>query len=204
MNLRLKGSVSKPHSDSSFGTFVMEHWSSPSPSISFMVTLGRMLIRLVGWQKLPQHDWWLVFSYGRCFLYQWYFTLLFYRQEAQSQIIGPFTAKCLPLTEFYHPGSEFCFVLFHLIFYGIGFKVYLPQHYWHSGPDNCFLWGSSLGFVGCLAASLAYANSSLPTPILARKNVSGLFQMSPGEQNCPWLRTTELYVLMSSLKYFWL
>lgn len=31
--------------------------------------------------------------------------------------------------------------------------------------------------------------SSVPPPVVTTQNVSGHYQMSPGGQNCPWLRT---------------
>ena len=77
---------------------------------------------------------WLVVSFylvGTVSSTIWYFCLWFGCWEAQRQIRGPLIAKSLPLTELYHPASNFCFVLiaFSIQFSSIGFRVYLPLHY---------------------------------------------------------------------------
>lgn len=89
-----------------------------------------------------------------------------------------------------------------------GFSVSTPLTF---GEGSFFVLGAVQGIAGCLTTSLALhplnaRNIPLHPTLTQTRNVSKRCRMFPGEQNLPWLRTTALWFLTStlSLVYFFL
>lgn len=76
----------------------------------------------------------------------------------------------------------------------LGQVISSPWYYGHFGLDYFLLWGSLLCIMGLLAASLASTfQMLLASPIVTTtKNLTRLYQMSLGVQNCPGFRTTDI------------